>query len=433
MATINQKPLSANKNAKWMKYVAVALMAVCIVALFLPMNYIVIGSGVELQSAMFVKVIGATFLSNLKALISFFFRSTGVLGLAAGVPVYGLMLALLFTFIFAVLALAFPKRTACFVKLAAFVLTWGFALYCLAVLIVSSYVNTVKATVDATTCTLAVLGALLYFAFLLKEYKKAAWVLAGQFVLSLLAVAFLFLAMTHNGHIVAEAVRSRATKLLLALSAIAALGSLALTTAFTAKLNKWTTILQLINTLAMLALALCVALLSRVVRMSNISYLFFSLLAAIVSFVQILWCVYQFYVASKTEDSALEALLAQRYEKEEYVEVSPYNGDASGAQVAQLADQNQAVAEEEIPDDKAKDALFEGKNDAFIATLSKAEKYEFADLFILKNKGVTSAIPVYEVGGENKAFFSKGFIYLSQYREKISSKLLAKIYEYAQN
>ena len=86
----------------------------------------------------------------------------------------------------------------------------------------------------------------------------------------------------------------------------------------------------------------------------------------------------------------------------------------------------------EIPNDPAKDALFEGKEDAFIATLSKEEKYEFADLYILKSKGNMTGIPTYEVGAENKEFFSKIFIYLSKYREKISSPLLAKIYDYSQ-
>ena len=41
-------------------------------------------------------------------------------------------------------------------------------------------------------------------------------------------------------------------------------------------------------------------------------------------------------------------------------------------------------------------------------------------------------IPTYKVGEENKAFFKKIFIYLSQYREKISSELLSKIYDYSE-
>ena len=430
MTTINQKPDSCKKNAKSLKIIAISLIAVCIIALFLPMNYIIVDGGFQMHKDMFVKVIGATFFFNLKALISFFLRSTGVLGIAVSVSVYGMILALLVALLFAILALAKPNRAACFVKTAVFVLTWGFALYCLSVLIVSSYVNSVKATVDAASCILALLGAILYFSFLWKDYQKSAWVLAAQFLLSLIAVGCLFLAMTHNGHIVSQAVRSRSAKLLLVIAGLAAFGSLALTTVLVSKLNKWTTILQLINTIAMLVLSLCVALLSRVIRMSNVSYLFFAMLAAVVSFVQILVCVLQFYVCGKEEDKTFDALLSQKYEKEEYIEVVPYQGEAKDAQVAQLAEQSPEQAAEEIADDPAKEALFEGKEDAFIATLTKAEKYEFADLYILKTMG---GIPKYEVGGDNKAFFSKVFVYLSQYREKISSALLAKIYDYSQN
>ena len=39
-------------------------------------------------------------------------------------------------------------------------------------------------------------------------------------------------------------------------------------------------------------------------------------------------------------------------------------------------------------------------------------------------------IPDYEVGGENKEFFHKVFIYLGQYRDRIPNGLLVKIYQY---
>lgn len=429
MATINQKPVCAKKNAKAVKIIAAVFILVCVIALFLPVNYLAMGAaGFELKSGIFVKAIGSAFDSD----------ASGVLGITTIVSTYGMAVALLATVILAVLALARSKKAACYIKAATFVFTWGVALYSLSVLIITSYLNSIKITVDASTCILAVLGAIFYFCVLWQEHKKASWLLAGQFFLSLLAAGFLFLAMTHNGLIVSDAVRSKATKLLLSLSAVAAMASIALTSVLVLKLNKWTTVVQLINTIAMLALSLCVALLSRIIRMSNYTYVLFSLLAAIVSFVQILVCVYEFYLASKSEDKALDALLAQNFEKEEYIEVIPYNGDAKNAQVAQLVEEAPAKAEaaaedaEEIADDPEKEALFEGKEDAFIATLSKAEKYEFADLYILKTKGGMAGIPTYEVGGENKAFFSKIFIYLSQYREKISSPLLAKIYDYAQ-
>ena len=441
MATINQKPVSAEKTAKILKITSIVFIVISALLLFLPVKYFTTGTtGITMKSGIFAKAIGAVFGGDGKILGFLPAISSSVLGISLSTAVYAMLAALIATIILAILALKKPERAALYLKIATFLFTWGIALYSLSILIVSSYLNNVKATVDGFTCFFALLGAALYFWMLWQSYNKKAWLLAGQFFLSLLAAGFLYLAMTHKGSIVSNAMRSQNAKLLLSLSAAAAMASIALTSILVLKLNKWTTTIQLINTIAMLSLSLCVALLSRIIRMSNDTYLLFSLLAAVVSFVQILVCVYQFYVASKVEDNALATLLASNYEKEEYIEVIPYNGDATGAQIAQLAEEP-ATAEaateevaatktEEIADDPEKDALFEGKEDAFIATLTKAERYEFADLYILKTMG---GIPKYEVGEDNKAFFSKVFVYLSQYRDKISSSLLAKIYEYAQN
>ena len=201
------------------------------------------------------------------------------------------------------------------------------------------------------------------------------------------------------------------------------------------KQNKWTAIIQLINAIALLALSICLVLISHLTRAYIESYLIFTILATVAAFIEILLCIFNFFVLEKKAEASAEELFLNNYELEEYVEVVAY--DPAKAQYAEKVETNEAAnvassAEEEIADDPEKEALFEGKEDAFIATLSKAEKYEFADLYILKTKGNLGAIPTYEVGAENKAFFKKIFIYLSQYREKISSELLAKIYDYSE-
>ncbi|MBR2646119.1 MAG: hypothetical protein IKD47_00970 [Clostridia bacterium] len=66
--------------------------------------------------------------------------------------------------------------------------------------------------------------------------------------------------------------------------------------------------------------------------------------------------------------------------------------------------------------------------DPFIATLNEEERNQFTELFILKYKGVMPEIPGYQVGGDNKEFFRKLFIYMGQYRERIPSGLLEKMY-----
>ncbi len=68
--------------------------------------------------------------------------------------------------------------------------------------------------------------------------------------------------------------------------------------------------------------------------------------------------------------------------------------------------------------------------DPFIYTLTDAEKNEFGDLFIAGQNPAHDMLPTYVIGGDNKEFFSKVFIYLGRFRAQISSPLLAKIYKH---
>ena len=83
------------------------------------------------------------------------------------------------------------------------------------------------------------------------------------------------------------------------------------------------------------------------------------------------------------------------------------------------------IVEEEIEEENLTE-------DAFIATLTPAERAKFTDTFILKVRGKLNGIPDYVVGGDNKAFFRKVFVYLGQYRDVIPSDVLYKIYKYTQ-
>lgn len=66
--------------------------------------------------------------------------------------------------------------------------------------------------------------------------------------------------------------------------------------------------------------------------------------------------------------------------------------------------------------------------DAFINGLSPAEKDEFDRLFISRIYGENKRLPVYQVGGDNREFFSKVFVFIGRYRNVISDGLLEKIY-----
>lgn len=68
--------------------------------------------------------------------------------------------------------------------------------------------------------------------------------------------------------------------------------------------------------------------------------------------------------------------------------------------------------------------------DPFINSLTEEEKNEFGDLFISKKYGTSAYLPTYVIGGDNKDFFLKVFIYLGKFRTLISDSLLNKLYVY---
>ena len=69
--------------------------------------------------------------------------------------------------------------------------------------------------------------------------------------------------------------------------------------------------------------------------------------------------------------------------------------------------------------------------DPFIASLDQEERNAFTEIFILKFKGTMPELPDYVVGGDNKEFFRKIFIYLGQYRDRIPMNLLVKMYQFS--
>lgn len=69
--------------------------------------------------------------------------------------------------------------------------------------------------------------------------------------------------------------------------------------------------------------------------------------------------------------------------------------------------------------------------DAFINSLTPAERDEFDKLFISRIYGDNKRLPVYTVGADNREFFAKIFVFMGRYRTIISEGLLEKIYNYS--
>ncbi|MBD5631731.1 MAG: hypothetical protein HDP34_00675 [Clostridia bacterium] len=75
--------------------------------------------------------------------------------------------------------------------------------------------------------------------------------------------------------------------------------------------------------------------------------------------------------------------------------------------------------------------MYDGPVDDFIKKLSNAEKIEFAQVFLERNKVSLNNVPDYVVGGNNSKFFSQVFIYYGRVRDYVSDGLMNRLYEEA--
>ena len=123
--------------------------------------------------------------------------------------------------------------------------------------------------------------------------------------------------------------------------------------------------------------------------------------------------------------------IPSEYVVEEYAEALPYDGGpVEGVALAEEVNPT-FTSMPARPVETAGYDFYNSKSfDPFIAVLDNQERNQFTEIFILKYKGEMPEIPDYVVGGDNKEFFRKLFIYLGQYRDRIPDGLLAKIYQF---
>lgn len=134
-------------------------------------------------------------------------------------------------------------------------------------------------------------------------------------------------------------------------------------------------------------------------------------------------------IVKKAEEPAKDP--NEGFHVEEYAEAYPYEGGPV-AGVLMAEEVNPSFVPQSPRVNTAGYDFYNSKAfDTFIATLNDQERNDFTEIFILKVKGPLPELPDYEVGGNNKEFFRKIFIYLGQYRDKIPSALLGKIYQYS--
>ncbi len=160
--------------------------------------------------------------------------------------------------------------------------------------------------------------------------------------------------------------------------------------------------------------------------------------AAIVLFILVCIITRKRSVAKVAEEAPVDpvAEAMKGFKTEEFIEAYVYEGGpVAGIEVAEEVYPTVAAIEaQKDPTGAAKDtvtSLLGNGFDAFLITLSEQEKNAFIDLYVLRCRCLMPEIPGYVVGGDNKDFFNKVFIYLGQYRDKIPGDLLAKMYNFS--
>lgn len=422
---------NAPKQKKNVGYrlLALVILAACAGILFLPISTFTSAWVIEKQTL--IQSVQDILASDVKmfGILPVFVDGTGVLAPIANIALYLFILAVAIAAICSLIAIFSKKAAPGLVRTAFCLLVGGAFIQTLSILSISNYISEVEATTDLWTIVFAAGGAFVYFLLSLAKNGKAAWLTAVHFLLSLVATLLVvFGMMKAEGHAFAENPSYK-----LVLIAVVALLILNLFISACRAMSKNGLSGDIVRHVVQLVLALVACFVGSAAEIQSDNFVLFCVLAAILSAVQIVIATLQLLDRSKKRgEAAAEAALAD-FKTEEYVETYAYaGGPVAGVELAEEITPTMAAAEAAKDGSRPNLATLVGNGfDAFMFNLNDKEKEEFIDLYIIRCKGSMPEIPAYVVGGDNREFFNKVFIYLGQYREKISSVLLSKMYNFS--
>lgn len=425
-ATVAAEPKQRKKKNVSYRLLAVLFAAACVAALFLPLNVFVKNFAIEEKN--FLKIAKAILDSDTE-IFGFIPVLTGksTLGIASSGALYFFALTLALGFVLCLIAVFTAKSSPALVRTAIFFVTCGAAAYAISVLAISSYSSSLSLTFDWWSIAVAGFGAVWYFVLMLAKVGKAAWLNAVQLLLSLASTALLLLALTRDRTAVSAFIEEKKLYEICMLAAVGVSFANLLITAIRLTKKKGLTfdICRYILVLLVAAGACCLNYLS---DMKSKIFATYAILAAGTSFVQLLIASLQLKHRKGKKVRAPKEKKQKRKVSEERVSAMPYEGEPVAVNMAK------EVRPVENPSPVfASDcnADYGKKFDAFMTTLAEEERTQFIDLYIIRCNGPMPEIPKYDVGGDNREFFNKVFIYLGQYREKIPGVLLSKMYQFS--
>ena len=358
-------------------------------------------------------------------------QSTGVTPFVMSAAFYTFVLALVIAVILNLISIFSKKAAGACFRSAIFFIMWGSIVYTLSIVCITAYAEK-KFVYDLYTAIIAGASMLIYFILAFVKLGKGGWIAIFHFILTFVACGLFVVAISMNGFNVSKAINvgdKLYKKILLVLLVIAAIHLFIST--FRA-MSKGALGCKLFGYALQVVIALAACYVGYAAGVHTGTYLLYCVIAALVSTIQILIGAAQISKAGKAlaAQSAEEALA--RFETEEYVEAYLYEGGpVAGVEIAEEVNPSAASAAYGTNGKPTLNDMIGNGFDPFLFTLTDEEKAEFIDLYILKCKTNMPEIPTYVVGGNNKDFFNKVFIYLGQYREKVSSNLLAKMYKFS--
>jgi hypothetical protein len=429
-----EQPVESNKKQKKEKNLlrrlcGLLLVVLCAVPFLMSVPYVV---GKTVANATLLTIVKELFASEKALLVLPVLGWTGnALGKISALGVYALLGGAIIAIVCGLFAFLFGKKAP--LRVSAFFATAMYIVYALSVMLVSR-------KLEVVLIALSLVGALIYtlISFKTLECKKAAWKAAfnalfcGLVSLGLVVCTLYYISAFNKG-LNALKISSLCRVIKAVIVIVAALYVVVATVRMqTTKGGKFNFALSFV-TLFFSILCLVLGLAG---KGDAQFYLIAAAGATVISLIQVIVGANKYRVPKEKEEKeeVVEAV-EEEFVREEFAEAVTYEGGPV---------EGVALAEEVVPtfspEEPKNITRTEGYNflncqsfDPFMASLNDEERYEFTELFIMRIKGIMPEIPNYKVGSEdyNKEFFRKWFIYLGQYRDRISDNLLAKIYKFS--
>ncbi len=351
-------------------------------------------------------------------------------GLVANLLPYILVVCIAVAIVLAIVALISGKGGV--LRASLFFVAFGATLYFLAVYALSA-MYTGEKTFDVIVTAFAGGAVLVAFLATLCKLGKKSWLWLVQFVLSIAVIVLFTMSVFYLAIIPGEALSD--TYSLIAIVCLALILVNAMITFWRPSMGIVRAIIQLVLAVATVAVVFIqlkdVLDLVFEVSMTEIILL---IVAAVIALAQLIIAIVTRPREEEIEEPVEDEFAGFR--KETIVEAYTYDGGpVAGVEVAEEVNPTvaaiNAINNPDLAAQSTVASLLGNGFDPFLISLTNQEKEEFIDLYVLKVKGLMPEIPGYVVGGDNKDFFNKVFIYLGQYREKIPGTLLNKMYNFS--